>query len=73
MGFTFVPEYRFDTFDMASADFLVSIGAKGVILDVDNTLEPYEHPLPGEHVLAWLDSLKERGIAHWSSDFARKI
>ena len=62
MAFTFVPEYRFDTFDMASAEFLVSIGVKGVILDVDNTLEPYEHPLPGEHVLAWLDSLKERGI-----------
>lgn len=62
MGFTFVPEYRFDTFDMASADFLLSIGVKGVILDVDNTLEPYEHPLPGEHVLAWLGSLWERGI-----------
>ena len=62
MGFTFVPEYRFETFELASADFLVSIGVKGVILDVDNTLEPYEHPLPGEHVLRWLDSLKERGI-----------
>ena len=62
MGFTFVPEYRFPTFDMASADFLVSIGVKGVILDVDNTLEPYEHPLPGEHVIKWLESLKDRGI-----------
>lgn len=62
MGFTFIPEYRFDTFDMASADFLVSIGVKGVILDVDNTLEPYEHPIPGEHVIKWLESLKDRGI-----------
>lgn len=58
----FVPEYYFETFNIASAEFLLSIGVKGVILDVDNTLEPYENPLPGEHVIAWLNSLKEVGI-----------
>ena len=62
MGFTFVPEYMFKTFDMATAEFLSSIGIKGIILDIDNTLEPYEHPLPGEHVIAWLNSLKDAGI-----------
>jgi len=62
MGFTFVPEYYFKTFDEASADFLCEIGVKGIILDVDNTLEPYENALPGEHVVAWLNSLNERGI-----------
>ncbi len=62
MAFTFVPEYIFDTFDMASAEFLLSIGVRGVILDVDNTLEPYEHPTPGAHVIRWLDSLREHGI-----------
>ncbi len=60
--FTLVPEYKFDTFDMASAEFLLSIGAKGVLLDIDNTLEPYEHPQPGEHVIAWLKSLSDAGI-----------
>ena len=59
---TLVPEYRFDTFDMASAEFLTSIGVKGIILDIDNTLEPYEHPTPGEHVVAWLESLHAAGI-----------
>ena len=59
---TFLPEYRFDTFDMASAEFLTSIGVRGIILDIDNTLEPYEHPLPGERVLKWLDSLCAAGI-----------
>lgn len=63
MKFTFVPEYRFDTFDMADADFLAGIGVKGIILDIDNTLEPYEHPLPGEHVVKWLNSLREHGIS----------
>ncbi len=62
MKFTFVPEYRFDTFDEATAEFLTSIGVRGVLLDVDNTLEPYEHPEPGEHVIAWLESLSDAGI-----------
>ena len=57
-----VPDYIFKTFDEATADFLQSIGVKAVILDIDNTLEPYEHPHPGEHVIAWLNSLYDRGI-----------
>jgi HAD superfamily phosphatase (TIGR01668 family) len=63
MGFTFIPEYYFDTFNEATAEFLVSIGVKGIVLDVDNTLEPYENPLPGEHVKAWLSQLNEKGIS----------
>ncbi len=62
MRFTLVPDYRFSRFDLASAEFLSSIGVKGIVLDVDNTLEPYENPLPTERVLLWLDSLKQRGI-----------
>ena len=58
----FVPEYRFDTFDCASADFLQSIGVKGIILDVDNTLEPYENPVPTQKVVDWFKSLFECGI-----------
>ena len=63
MKFTFVPEYYFETFDKASAEFLLSIGVKGIVLDVDNTLEPYENPTPGAHVVAWLESLKAVGIS----------
>ena len=62
MKFTFVPEYRFESFDMATADFLVGIGVKGILLDIDNTLEPYEHPHPGEHVLRWFGELEAHGI-----------
>ncbi len=62
MGFTFVPEYRFNTFDEATPEFLLSIGVRGVLLDIDNTLEPYEHPAPGEHVVRWLEALYEAGI-----------
>ncbi len=62
MKFTFVPEYRFETFDRATVDFLISKGIKGIVLDVDNTLEPYENPAPTERVVTWLDSLKQNGI-----------
>ena len=62
MSLRFVPEYRFETFDCASAEFLQSIGVKGIVLDVDNTLEPYENPKPTEKVLRWFESLKAAGI-----------
>ena len=64
MKFTLVPEYKFEKFDLVSAEFLVSIGVKGVLLDIDNTLEPYENPVPGEHVIAWLKSLDVVGIRY---------
>ena len=62
MKFTLVPEYRFDRFNDVTADFLVSIGVRGVLLDIDNTMEPYEHPKPGAHVISWLNSLREANI-----------
>ena len=62
MSLRFVPEYRFETFDCASAEFLQSIGVKGIVLDVDNTLEPYENPKPTEKVLFWFESLNAAGI-----------
>ena len=63
MKFTFVPEYRYNTFNEVTVDFLKSIGVKGIVLDIDNTLEPYEHPTPGEDVVSWLDSLRKNGIS----------
>ena len=63
MKFTFVPEYRFDKSIEVSADFLVDIGVKGIILDIDNTLEPYENDFPSEAVVLWLNSLRNNGIA----------
>ena len=63
MSLNFVPDYRFETFLGASAVFLRSIGVRGLVLDVDNTLEPYENPLPGEHVKQWINELREAGIS----------
>ena len=60
---TLTPEYYFDTFALATPEFLLSIGVRGILLDVDNTLEPYENPLPTEKVVSWLASLKAAGIS----------
>ena len=62
MAFTLVPDFRFSKFDDITPEFLVSIGVRGVLLDIDNTLEPYENSLPGKRVVAWLSSLREHGI-----------
>ena len=59
---TLVPDYYFNTFCNATAEFLGSIGVKGIVLDIDNTLEPYENPTPSDAVLSWFDSLKAAGI-----------
>ena len=60
---SFVPEYCFDTFDMVTVEFLTSLSIKGVVLDIDNTLEPYENLLPGERVINWITDLKNAGIS----------
>lgn len=58
-----IPDYRFDKFDDITVDFLKKIGIKGVILDIDNTLEPYENSVPGEHVLKWFSELEDAKIS----------
>ena len=62
MKFTLVPEYRFNSFRDVTAEFLLSIGVRAILLDVDNTLEPYEHPTPTRDVTDWLESLRVAGI-----------
>jgi len=57
-----MPDYRFSTFDEVTPAFLRSIGVSALILDVDNTLEPYENPVPGEHVKSWIAEMKNAGI-----------
>ena len=57
-----MPDYYFNTFGDATADFLISISVKGIVLDIDNTLEPYENPEPSEKVISWFEDLKKSGI-----------
>ena len=72
---TLVPDFYFDKFSDASVDFLTALGVKGIVLDIDNTLEPYENATPGEQVLTWFDKLKTAGIkaAFVSNNGAKRV
>ena len=62
MNFNLVPDFRFERFSDATVEFLKEQGIEGLLLDIDNTLEPYENPRPGKEVLAWFSSLEAAGI-----------
>jgi HAD superfamily phosphatase (TIGR01668 family) len=57
------PDYYFETYAGASVEFLKNAGIRALVLDIDNTLEPYENAEPGEAVLAWFSALAEAGIS----------
>ena len=57
------PDYYFETYAGASVEFLKNAGIRALVLDIDNTLEPYENAEPGEDVRAWFSALSESGIS----------
>ena len=58
-----LPDYIFPTYRDVTVDFLKSIGIKALLIDIDNTLAPYEMPEPDDNIRAWFKSLKENGIS----------
>ena len=56
------PDYMFATFDEVTPAFLQSIGVRCLLIDIDNTLAPYEEPDPDERILGWFKALEEHGI-----------
>lgn len=59
----FAPDFYFETYAGASVSFLKEQGIRALVLDIDNTLEPYENPTPGEGVRAWFSALADAGIS----------
>ncbi len=57
-----VPDYVFDTYRDVSPEFLTSLGIKALLIDIDNTLAPYEQELPDENIIKWFEGLKAAGI-----------
>ena len=56
------PNYYFAKFSDVTPDFLLEENIKTLLLDVDNTLAPYEMSEPSEEIILWLESLKKNGI-----------
>ena len=58
----FIPDFVFRTFDEVTPDFLREHGITFLMIDIDNTLAPYEEPLPREHTKAWFEALAKNNI-----------
>jgi HAD superfamily phosphatase (TIGR01668 family) len=58
----FTPTYMFGRFDEITPDFLKEKGIGALLIDIDNTLAPYEQPDPDDRIRAWFASLAENGI-----------
>lgn len=56
------PDYMFGAFDEITPAFLQSIGVCALLVDIDNTLAPYEQPDPDEKIMAWFANLEKHGI-----------
>ena len=61
-NYLFTPDYIFEKFTDISPEFLQSLGIKALVIDIDNTLAPYEQALPDEKTIAWFENLESAGI-----------
>ena len=57
-----LPDFMFGKFDDVTPEFLASQNIKYLLIDIDNTLAPYEEPMPNESVIAWFKLLEENGV-----------
>ncbi len=58
----FLPDFYFEKFDDVTPDFLREQNISCLLCDVDNTLAPYEEPVPNARVRAWISLMRENGI-----------
>lgn len=56
------PDFYFENYSDVTPEFLTANNIKTLLVDLDNTIAPYEQAEPDEAILAWLGSLRERGI-----------
>ena len=56
------PDYMFASYKEVTPEFLRSIGVRALLVDIDNTLAPYEEPDPSPEHHAWLAALSAAGI-----------
>ncbi len=62
LSYLLTPDAMFDKFDDITPEFLLSQGIKALLIDIDNTLAPYEQALPDERINNYFNSLSSAGI-----------
>ena len=63
LSYLLTPDRMFDKFDDITPEFLLSQGITALLIDIDNTLAPYEQDLPDERILTWFSALRAAGIS----------
>lgn len=56
------PDYMFGSYREITPEFLSEHGIRALLIDIDNTLAPYEQPDPDDEIRAWFDALRQNGI-----------
>lgn len=71
----FWPHRTFRAYFYLTAELLCELGINVLLLDIDNTLAPYEQPLPDGGLKDWLDGLKGAGVrvAFLSNNHAERV
>ncbi len=71
----FTPTATFSAYFDLTADYLKKESIHVLLLDIDNTLAPYEQPLPDERLKSWLASLAAADIrvAFLSNNHADRV
>ncbi len=58
----FLPDYYYDTISDITPEFLLSLGIKALVMDIDNTIVTYDDPIPTPAAQAWFDGMAAAGI-----------
>ena len=61
MGYL-TPDFMFATYRDLTPAYLKERGIDVLIMDIDNTLAPYEQPEPDESIMTWLAEMQAAGI-----------
>ena len=59
---TLVPDKIFDTYRDVTPEFLTSEGISALLIDIDNTLAPYEQLYHDDNHEAWFQAMSDAGI-----------
>ena len=58
----FSPDYILKSYSELTPEFLSSLGFDALVLDIDNTLLPYEIALPTDELLSWFRTMDDAKI-----------
>lgn len=56
------PDYYFEHYYDITADFLAEKDIQCLLIDIDNTLAPYEQEEPDERIIEWFSMLNAAGV-----------